>query len=191
MNCRKVNQQLSAYMDGELPGVEHRQVFEHIARCEECRTEYEALLQTKRLLGAMRQKAPRADLEHRLVYHIAWESGSRPGPSWQQLSAQQIAQPFAAAAVLVALSASLLHVAYSKPAQPTGTIVWEQAKPPIKEFTGGLGPTDPRLYQPAVSTVSYSGNDLMGFTRQIGFDVPAPERRQRASHAQSFWILQH
>ena len=54
MNCHKVCHLLSAYMDGELPGVEHRQVNYHIAQCEECRDEYEDLLQMKRMLAGMR-----------------------------------------------------------------------------------------------------------------------------------------
>ena len=54
MNCHKVCHLLSAYMDGELPGIEHRQVNHHVFQCDECREEYEDLLQMKRMLAGMR-----------------------------------------------------------------------------------------------------------------------------------------
>ena len=44
MNCNKVSNLLSAYMDGELLGFEHRLIHQHISRCAECSAEYEELL---------------------------------------------------------------------------------------------------------------------------------------------------
>ena len=41
-------------MDGELPGVEHRQVHTHLIQCEACRDEYDDLLQMKRMLSGLR-----------------------------------------------------------------------------------------------------------------------------------------
>ncbi len=73
MNCRKVNQFLSAYMDGELPGVEHRQIYEHLNRCQDCQREYDSLLQMKRMLGSMRTAHPALDLQTRIAYAISWE----------------------------------------------------------------------------------------------------------------------
>lgn len=70
MNCRKVSHLLSAYMDAELPGFEHRQVHEHIGRCEDCAHEYQSLLQMKRLLAGMRMREPQADLPGRILNHI-------------------------------------------------------------------------------------------------------------------------
>ena len=58
MNCNKVSQLLSAFMDGELLGYEHRLIHQHLQRCSECRVEYEELLQMKRLLSAMRVCEP-------------------------------------------------------------------------------------------------------------------------------------
>ena len=70
MNCRKVNHLLSAYMDGELPGVEHRQIREHLMHCVECCQEYEALLRMKRLLAQMGLREPQNSLATRIVRHI-------------------------------------------------------------------------------------------------------------------------
>jgi hypothetical protein len=60
-------------MDGELPGVEHRQIHEHLAQCEECRVEYASLLQTKRLLAALRIQEPRPELPTVILHQITLE----------------------------------------------------------------------------------------------------------------------
>jgi anti-sigma factor RsiW len=70
VNCRKVNHLLSAYMDGELPGVEHRQIHEHLARCPECAEEYTGLLRMKRLLAGLRVREPRTEIGSRIVAHV-------------------------------------------------------------------------------------------------------------------------
>ena len=70
MNCRKVSYLLSAYIDGELPGVEHRQVHEHLAQCTECSGEYAGLLRTKRLLSALRVQEPRPELPGTILQQI-------------------------------------------------------------------------------------------------------------------------
>ncbi len=70
MNCRKVSHFLSAYMDGELPGVEHRQIHEHIGQCSACAHEYRSLLQMKRLLGGMQVREAQADLPARLLEKV-------------------------------------------------------------------------------------------------------------------------
>jgi anti-sigma factor RsiW len=70
VNCRKVNHLLSAYMDGELPGVEHRQIHEHLAHCTECADEYAGLLRMKRLLAGLRVREPRSQMASHIVDHV-------------------------------------------------------------------------------------------------------------------------
>lgn len=77
MNCRKVNHYLSAYMDGELPGVEHRQMHEHLARCTDCAAEYSGLLRMKRLLAGLRVQEPDVELPARILERVRRESGGR------------------------------------------------------------------------------------------------------------------
>jgi anti-sigma factor RsiW len=57
-------------MDGELPGVEHRQVYEHLHRCEECEREYATLLQMKRMLGSLRVQEPRPELPEMILRRV-------------------------------------------------------------------------------------------------------------------------
>ena len=83
MNCRRVNQLLSAYMDGELPGVEHRLIHEHLAHCTECREEHDSLHRTKMLLSRMRTHEPRPDM----VQAIQQRLGSEKAPAPHRLQA--------------------------------------------------------------------------------------------------------
>jgi predicted anti-sigma-YlaC factor YlaD len=70
LNCHKVTQLLSAYMDGELTGVDHVAIHHHLGQCLPCKQEYEGLLKLKRLLGRMRLQEPRAELKHEILHHI-------------------------------------------------------------------------------------------------------------------------
>ena len=70
MNCRKVTHLLSAYIDGELQGVEHRQIHEHLAGCGECAQEHRGLVQMKRMLASMRLREPSADLPQRILAQV-------------------------------------------------------------------------------------------------------------------------
>lgn len=70
MNCRKVSHLLSAYIDGELPGVEHRLIHEHLTRCGECAEEYAGLLEMKRMLGRLRVQEPGVQLPARILQQV-------------------------------------------------------------------------------------------------------------------------
>jgi anti-sigma factor RsiW len=70
VNCRKVNNLLSAYMDGELAGVEQIEVQQHLRGCCECYDEYESLLCTKRLLSDLALQEPRPELEQEILTRL-------------------------------------------------------------------------------------------------------------------------
>jgi hypothetical protein len=74
-------------MDGELPGVEHRQIHEHLGRCRECAEEYSGLLRMKRLLAGLRVREPRTDLATRIVeqvHHTREPQRNGAGLRWTQ-----------------------------------------------------------------------------------------------------------
>jgi anti-sigma factor RsiW len=58
MNCGRVSNLLSAYIDRELTGAEMPHLRSHLSDCDECRAEYEALHRTKMLLGNLRALEP-------------------------------------------------------------------------------------------------------------------------------------
>lgn len=76
MNCRRVSNLLSAYLDAELAGAEMLDIRDHLSRCPFCAREYEGLRQTKRLLGALALRMPEVgtDFEARLRQSVAQQS---------------------------------------------------------------------------------------------------------------------
>jgi anti-sigma factor RsiW len=58
MNCGRVSNQLSAYIDRELTGIEILQIRSHLTECDRCRGEHEALCWMKMMLGRLRSLEP-------------------------------------------------------------------------------------------------------------------------------------
>ncbi|MDR7420540.1 MAG: anti-sigma factor [Armatimonadota bacterium] len=73
----RIARQLSAYLDGELTPDETRTVREHLDACASCRTELEALRDTKRLLGRLRDVEAPPDLEAAILQRL-----EQPRPRW-------------------------------------------------------------------------------------------------------------
>ena len=67
MNCAEVTKKISAYMDGELDAAESRFVSDHIAVCEACRREFEALTGVDGLVNAL----PKIDLPEGFASSVA------------------------------------------------------------------------------------------------------------------------
>ncbi|MCX8052820.1 MAG: anti-sigma factor [Armatimonadetes bacterium] len=62
MNCRRVMNLISAYVDGELAGTEMLAIRRHLSECPECCQEYESVRQVKQALSRLRTVFPRNDL---------------------------------------------------------------------------------------------------------------------------------
>lgn len=62
MNCRKVQNLISAYIDSELTGIEMLAIRDHVNHCGSCDQEYKSLLRLKRSFGRMSTKQPSEDL---------------------------------------------------------------------------------------------------------------------------------
>jgi len=66
MNCHRLSSLLSAYIDGELTGVEMIEIRRHVDGCPNCEAELDHLRATKRLLGRLRTAQPSAELPNRI-----------------------------------------------------------------------------------------------------------------------------
>ncbi|AIE84943.1 anti-sigma factor family protein [Fimbriimonas ginsengisoli] len=66
MNCKSVQNQLSAYLDREVAGDEMLAIRAHLHDCDECRDEAEALKMLKRMLTESPVPEPSADFADRL-----------------------------------------------------------------------------------------------------------------------------
>lgn len=70
MNCRKIVNLMSAYVDGELTGAEMLEIRRHLSDCAECAEEHESLLLTKRALCRLRTVAPREHFAASLMSNL-------------------------------------------------------------------------------------------------------------------------
>ena len=109
MNCRRVSNLLSAYMDAELAGAEMLEIRAHLDRCPTCLSEYESLLHTKRLLGSLALRMPRTDFETTLT--ASAERAAHPVmrwmPSWLAAWRDGIVAPVRPRPVVTALALSV------------------------------------------------------------------------------------
>ena len=124
MNCNKVSHLLSAYIDGELLGYEHRLIHQHVQRCSECSAEYEELLQMKRLLSAMRVCEPGKNLAANIVQRVTARESRTAAASlgaWRTSFPSFSARPLAFSPI-VGLGVGLTLVGFcfwARPASPT------------------------------------------------------------------------
>ena len=77
MNCGRVSNQLSAYLDRELTGVEMLQIRRHLTECDRCRSEHEALSRLKMMLGRLQSLEPPQGFVGDTVHRFEL-SGARP-----------------------------------------------------------------------------------------------------------------
>ncbi len=85
MECRQVQTQLTAYLDGLLEERQRQAVAEHLARCETCAAEAQALQRVDRLLRAVEWEEPPAYLWQSIRSRIESEAQRRVVPFWRQL----------------------------------------------------------------------------------------------------------
>jgi anti-sigma factor RsiW len=78
MNCKAVQNRLSAYLDRELPADDMAAMRAHIHECDACREEERALRSLKSLLCGARTPEPPADLAERLTAAVMAERESTP-----------------------------------------------------------------------------------------------------------------
>lgn len=146
MNCRKVNHFLSAYIDGELPGVEHRQIHEHLSRCSECAEEYQALLHMKRLLAGMRVRQPQNDLSQHILSQIHQSETPRPTlPTWLDLALDWLRTPIPAPYLAIGATMAIVGaLSLSRAINSHDPIQWKPSTPSQLQDVGLVETIDPR-----------------------------------------------
>ena len=58
MNCRDVRAMLSSYLDGEVDDTVRRSIDAHLAGCASCRSEFQAISKTVRMIRKLRDLGP-------------------------------------------------------------------------------------------------------------------------------------
>jgi len=103
MNCGKVQNLLSCYIDRELSGIDMLSIQRHLDVCPECQREYQSLLQVKRLLSEMPVVPPPVLLEQRLMEQFARDAG-RARSWWLPVAPRRVLRPLALAAAFGAIA---------------------------------------------------------------------------------------
>lgn len=171
MNCRKVSHLLSAYMDGELAGVENLQIRQHLSNCDNCSEEYEDLLGTKRLLGRLKMQEPKHDLAGSIVtaIRIDTELEARRSLRMQIDSAIEQLKLLISAPQTLGVFVGVLAIAALYGVQRNQSVDhlhvvgrWDHSVPPASEFlSSSAGSARGRFLAPVRATSEpsmFSGN---------------------------------
>lgn len=97
MKCSEVKRRLSAFLDGEIPGAEEREITEHLNICRDCQEELTALSRVMDALGVLEGMEPPPYFITR-VRQCVREEG-KPAPFLERI--RSIAISFATAAAVV------------------------------------------------------------------------------------------
>ncbi|MEN6371619.1 MAG: zf-HC2 domain-containing protein [Armatimonadota bacterium] len=118
MNCRRVSSLISAYIDGELTGVEMLEIRRHLEECRSCTLQYESLRNVKQLLSGLAYAKPRAGLADRISRRL--DEVAVPGymKLWNRALAFTHARLTPVAAGCVALGTVLVVLVSGPTVQP-------------------------------------------------------------------------
>ncbi len=185
MNCRKVTHLLSAYIDGELPGVESLQIRDHINWCSDCASEYHDLLSMKRLVGRLKIQEPANDIAGDILQNIRIETEllaeRSPMVRFRQFTSS-LRSAFAAPRILglgfgVAAVAALLYSQSLSGNQVQVVGTWDHSIPSAREFTSGVSDPTPNRFISSAFRGSGSPNGI----EHVSFEPGIPEFRQSPS----------
>lgn len=102
MECKKLQERLSAYLDNEVSGQERRLLEEHLRSCAECRTELEALQAAGDVVKTLPEVTPSPDFRARF-----WQKVRESAPVqtlWERIALRWIPVPVVLAALVVVFS---------------------------------------------------------------------------------------
>jgi len=87
MSCARIERSLSAYVDGELDGVEMLAVRAHLRECHACNARHDSMVAMKRMLSSLSVAEPRAGAIDRLAAEVY----AAPAPSqWSRSAAETL-----------------------------------------------------------------------------------------------------
>lgn len=73
MNCKKVKDNLTLYIDDELLALDRKQIEKHLSNCVSCREEYNAIKEVSQLVGSLEEKTPPAGFKEQVLESIEKE----------------------------------------------------------------------------------------------------------------------
>ena len=132
MNCRRVISLLSAYIGGEISGMDMLAIRGHIGNCGSCREDYESLRATKQLLARIPTAAPRTDLTKAICSRLDAVEMPLYLKLWSGVLAGWRTKTSPAFAVVAAVSVAFLVVGVNGRTPHTYDVAgaWQQAQKP-------------------------------------------------------------
>ena len=102
MRCEDIKELMSEHIDGALDEAGEKRLAEHLAKCEDCRLDLQALKEAVSLVQGLDTVEPPADLLDKIHARIERDREQKPGLLWSFLSLTQVRVAIAAcfAAVL-------------------------------------------------------------------------------------------
>ncbi len=136
MSCKRFEEEISAYIDGELSPEKERLVKEHLSSCSECRTLYQKMSELKKIVG----EVAHTDLLEKDLYEIekAIVKGQK---SWYRLAeAAAVIAGMLAITFLFAIKLlpEMRNFAETKKTLESVRKTYEPAKAPSEERTSLL-----------------------------------------------------
>jgi anti-sigma factor RsiW len=126
VNCGKIQNLLSAYMDGELTGEDQLRIRRHLDFCHSCSEEHDSLLATKRMISTLAVRQARPEMEQKILDLLANEEEKRTSRSpilawWLTLPLNRRMQ-FAGLFALGAIALAAARIAPVLLAPPAGQL---------------------------------------------------------------------
>ncbi|MCC6485111.1 MAG: zf-HC2 domain-containing protein [Armatimonadetes bacterium] len=85
MNCGRIDRLISAYLDGELSGIEMMLVRDHVRNCQACEALLESERRLKQVLSRLSPVRPAAGFEARLLESLNYAQIPFTHKAWQWL----------------------------------------------------------------------------------------------------------
>ena len=141
MNCRRVISLLSAYIDGELDGMNMLSVRAHISDCDSCCRDYESLRATKQLLARMPTASPQKDFAKAICSRLDAVEMPMYMKLWSGLRSGLHAKTSPAFAAVAAVTVAFLLVGAKGRTPHTYDVarVWQQIPKPVTLTLSDLG----------------------------------------------------
>ncbi len=200
MNCRKVTHLLSAYLDGELQGVESLQIRDHLRQCDECTVEYKDLLSMKRMLGRLKIQESVCDMPASILQNIRvdTELRSQNDPLLQihryfhrsKLESPAVQKLGLCVSLAVLIAVGFTHMQSSNTNDLRVVGEWDHSIPPASDFTSRENYPIANKFVPAAIGMS-SGQNIMPQETFSSYSNVYRSPRQKTSTVVYDLISQH
>jgi hypothetical protein len=184
MNCKEIQDNLSAYIDKALPEKEMVLIEEHLSRCPECLEEYEAIKDTINMISSLEEIIPPASFRRELRQKLEKAAQKQEKPSVQGLIHTWLSKlrisglmPVAAALILmlaiVPFMADNIKMGAPQSKQEAGRGMDENLKTKMTYSLADKG-VAPNVKDPAPHSYGVAMDQQIQMKNEASMPAPAP-----------------